>query len=70
MITIYFENKSAKKKTTMIKCDHASLDDICMWYAAYHAGDNYEVYAGGHKRVLDGSGVIIGFTSPPDIPPT
>lgn len=60
MVYLRFENKNAAAKVVTIRCSSYSVDDICMWYAAYNAGDKYDVYIDGHKRVLDDNGLIIG----------
>lgn len=60
MVTLEFFNKNAARKVVMIRCDVPSLDNICEWYASHHAGDKYDVYVNGYKRLLDDYGLIVG----------
>lgn len=60
MLTVTFENSNAARKSVFIRCSHNSLDHICEWYASHHAGDKYDIYVNGHKRILDNYGLVIG----------
>lgn len=43
MRTLVFNNADATPKTSVIRCDTASVPQIMAWYGAYHSGDRYAV---------------------------
>jgi len=60
MLKVVFDNPNAARRMTIIRCDRQSVDNICEWYASHHAGDKYDVWIDGQKRVLDDYGMVVG----------
>lgn len=56
MVELKFVNSDAKPKTTVIRCDTASIAPIMAWYGAYYAGDRYAVFADDQKLKKDQNG--------------
>lgn len=61
---LHFINSDATPKTTIIRCDTASVADIMAWYGAYFAGDRYRVELDKYLLAKDHNGELIGDISP------
>lgn len=62
-VKLRFVNKDATPKVSLVEATTGCCPDIALWYGAFHAGDDYEVYIDGVKQKLGINGELI---SPPE----
>jgi len=55
-VRLVFSNADATPKNVAIDLDIDSANDVCVWYAAFHAGDRFTLTMNGRNVPLDHNG--------------